>query len=84
MLLSHQGGLAEVQFKTTFNDIGDHKKISKLLSDMTPAWPPGMSQKISSSDSMVQGNKDFEVQICTAIFKVLPLFEVYFCCNFLY
>ena len=42
MLLSHQGGLEKAQFKTTFEDIGDHRKMSKLLSDMTPSWPPGV------------------------------------------
>lgn len=41
MLLSHQGGLEKAQFKTTFDDIGDHRRMSKLLEDMTPTWPPG-------------------------------------------
>ena len=41
MMLSHQGGLEKAQFKTTFEDIGDHERMSKLLSDMTPTWPPG-------------------------------------------
>lgn len=44
MMLSHQGGLEKAQFKTTFDDIGDHERMSKLLSDMTPTWPPGTDQ----------------------------------------
>jgi len=44
MLLSHQGGLERMQFDTTLDDIGDHKKMSKLLSDMIPSWPPGTAQ----------------------------------------
>jgi len=44
MLLSHQGGLDRAQFPTTWEDIGDHKKMSKLLSEMTPTWAPGSVQ----------------------------------------
>ena len=48
MMLSHQGGLEKAQFKTTFDDIGDHERMSKLLSDMTPTWPPGRNENVSA------------------------------------
>ena len=51
MMLSHQGGLEKAQFKTTFDDIGDHERMSKLLSDMTPTWPPGRNMKMSQQTS---------------------------------
>uniref|UniRef100_A0A914VQA1 Beta-lactamase-related domain-containing protein n=1 Tax=Plectus sambesii TaxID=2011161 RepID=A0A914VQA1_9BILA len=40
-LLSHQGGLAYVDGVILADDITDHTRMSKILEDQLPNWPPG-------------------------------------------